>query len=306
MNLHLKTSFENIRRAPFQAMAAVSVLSITFFVTTLLVVIAYGSNSVVSYFETRPQVIAFLNADATPRQAAELQAKLEGDNRIASVSFVSKEEALEIYRSATSENPLLGELVSPSIFPSSLEFSVADLAFTEEVIAEIEKEEAIDSIGFTASIGGDTSPGEVINRLREIALYIRVGGLAIISVFVITSFLVLMVVVGMKMTTRRKEVDTLTLIGATPGFIRAPIVLEAIHYSLISALIGWVGGIVVILYATPTLVSYFDPVEVLPRSAMDFFVLHFAILGAELVVAFMIALFGSSFAVSRALRLQKS
>ena len=57
---HINTSLRNIRRSPFQAMAAMSVLALTFFVTTLIAILVYSSSQVISYFETRPQIIAFL------------------------------------------------------------------------------------------------------------------------------------------------------------------------------------------------------------------------------------------------------
>src|SRR5688572_6748548 len=118
---HFKTSFQYIRRAPFQALAAIAVLSLTFFVGTLIALLVYSSNQVLRAFETRPQVIAFLKKDSLEEEFMALQQKLKSDERLHDVKLVSKEEALEIYKSATSDNPLLGELVSPSIFPASIE-----------------------------------------------------------------------------------------------------------------------------------------------------------------------------------------
>jgi len=130
-NIHLKTALDYIKRSPFQALAATFVLSLTFFVATLVSILVYSSSQLLSYFETRPQVIAFLKDNATESQIAELSGRLSSDTRIKEVKYVSKEEALAIYKKATSDNPLLGELVSPTIFPASLEFSVNDLTFAQ-------------------------------------------------------------------------------------------------------------------------------------------------------------------------------
>jgi len=120
MKLHLKTSFDNIRRAPFQAMAAILVLAVTFFVSTLIAISVFSSHQLLNYFETRPQIIAFLTDDANQEQINELMGRLKSDPRVANLRLISKEEALAIYKEATSDNPLLGELVSPSIFPASI------------------------------------------------------------------------------------------------------------------------------------------------------------------------------------------
>ena len=128
MNIHFKTAFGYIRRSPFQALAATFVLTLTFFVATMVSVLGYSSSKLITYFETRPQVIAFLKDSASLKPILRrYNTNLESDPRIKEVTYVTKEEALSIYKKATSDNPLLGQLVSPSIFPASLEFSVKDL-----------------------------------------------------------------------------------------------------------------------------------------------------------------------------------
>ena len=164
---HIKTSFQSIRRSPFQALAAVMVLSVTFFVATLIGVVLYGSSQILHEFETRPQVIAFIKKDVSGEKQNELKQKLEQDTRIRDIKLVTREEAVEIYKDATSDNPLLGELVSPAIFPASLEFSVEDLSFAQSVIDEIKSNDIVDSVSYTASLGGESELGAVLERLKN-------------------------------------------------------------------------------------------------------------------------------------------
>ncbi|OGM04831.1 hypothetical protein A2715_04365 [Candidatus Woesebacteria bacterium RIFCSPHIGHO2_01_FULL_39_32] len=291
-----------MRRAPFQALSAIFVLSITFFVITVLSALVYASGETLKYFETRPQVIAFLKDTATTEQISQLQTRLQQDSRINDVSFITKEEALEIYKEATADNPLLSELVSPSIFPASLEFSLTDLAFAEDVIQEVKQEEIVDQIGFTASLGGENTLSDVVSRLRTITFYIRLGGGAFAFLLASTSFLVLIVIIGMRMTTRRGEIEILDLIGATPGFIRSPIILEAIMYALTGVFVGWLLAFLLVLYSTPTIVGYFGEIPVLPRDTLQLFTLFGIMLGGELLTGFFLALSGSALAVSRVKR----
>lgn len=305
MREHIRTSFAYIRRAPFQAMAAISVLSLTFFVMTLLAVMSYSTHQILRYFETRPQVIAFLKDEAGGEEVGKLKASLEGDVRVKDVVYVSKEEALEIYKSATSDNPLLGELVSPSIFPASIEFSVTGLEDTQKIIDEVSKNEVVESVDFTANIGGKASLSEVVNRLRTVTYYLRLGGLVTVVVLSTASLLVLTVVIGMRITMKRSEIESLSLIGATSWFIRAPIVLEAINYAVVGVIAGWLVAAVLLMYITPSAIEYFGEVPILPRASGSFFGLLAAILGVELVVGLVIALVGSLAAVSRSLRAVK-
>ena len=302
MNIHIKTAWDHVRRAPFQAMAAIFVLTITFFVITIITILGYSSSQVLKYFETRPQVITFLKDDITPEKISALQNKLEADNRVSEVSYISKEQALEIYKKATAGNPLLSELVSPSIFPASLEFSLVDLSYANDLIEEIKGEEIVDQVGFTASLGGEETLSDVVNRLRTFSNYIKIGGGAFALLLTSTSFLVLIVIIGMRMTSRRGEIEVLDLIGATPGFIRSPIIYEAIIYAITGVFIGWLIALLLVLYATPSLISYFGEIPVVPKDTLKLFGLFGLILGAEFLVGLFLAISGSILAVSRVKR----
>lgn len=299
--MHLRGAISNIRRSPFQAVAAVMVLAVTFFVATMIAILVYSSAQVLNYFETRPQVIVFLKNDVGDAQVNSLKSRLEADPRIKDVKFVSKDEALSIYKNATSDNPLLGQLVSPSIFPASLEFSLKDLNDAKKVIDEVKKDGIVDSVGFTASLGNESSLKDVIDRLTRITFYIRIGGLVLALVLAMTSFLVLMVVIGMRVSSKKGEVETLKLIGATSSFIKLPILFEAIIYVTLGVIIGWILALILILYVTPTVVNYFGSVPVLPGNNLDFFKLNLSILGIELIVGFVIAVVGGWIGVSKAI-----
>lgn len=302
MSIHTKTAIESIKRSPFQAISAIFVLGLTFFVATMVAVLLFASDKTLSYFETRPQIISFLKDNATAELVSALQNKLSTDSRIKNIKYVSKEEALEIYKEATSDNPLLAELVSPSIFPASLEFSVTDLKLAEEVIKDLKSEAIIADIGFTANIGGEKSLAEVVNRLKSISYYIRIGGISFVGILAASSFLVLLVIIGMRVTARKGEIEILSLIGATPAFIKSPIVIEALIYSLIGVFSGWMLALIFWLYVSPSVISYFAEIPVIPKEPIDFFILFATILGVELLAGMAISLTGSLLAVSRSLK----
>jgi cell division transport system permease protein len=268
------TSWYHIRRVPFQALSAVFVLSITFFVITMLSVLVYSSGQILKFFETRPQVIAFLKDDATDTQIGSLKDKLSSDEKIKDVKLVTKEEALEIYKKATADNPLLSELVSPAIFPASLEFSLRDLSFADQVISETKSDAIVESVGFTASLGDEDSLNDVINKLKSISWYLKIGGGGFAGLLVGTSFFVLIVIIGMRITTKRSEIETLELIGATASFIRRPIMIEA-------------------------LINYFGDIPILPKDTLMLFKLFGIIFLGEFLMGLILAVSGSTLALSR-------
>jgi cell division protein FtsX len=298
-NIHFRTAWSYIRRSPFQALAASFVLTLTFFVATLVSILVYSSSKLITYFETRPQVIAFIKTDASDTDISALQAKLSNDPHIKDMKYVSKEDALGIYKNATSDNPLLGQLVSPSIFPASLEFSVTDLTFAQGIIDQVKSESIVDSVGFTAAVGGETSLNDVVNKLKTIAFYVRVGGISFVGLLSLTSLIILLIITSMRVVRRREEVEILNLIGATKGFIRSPIIIEAFIYTLFGVFVGWAIAFIAILYLAPTVVAYFGVIPVLPKDIVGIFELFGIILGLEVVAGSILAAAGSLLAVSR-------
>ena len=300
MNIHVRTALNNIRRSPFQAMAAIFVLFVTFFVSSILAVFIYTSDRLLKYYETRPQIIAFIKDDAKSEDIDALQSKLTADPRVKDLNFVTKEQALEIYKKATKDNPLLSELVSPSVFPSSLEFSVTDLSHAEPVISEVKSEIVVDEVGYTASLGGEESLTDVVSRLRQIAFYIRLTGGAFIGFILGTSLVLMIVIVSMKMSTRKNEIEILDLIGAMPSFVRAPVFLEAMFYSLTGVILGWFSCLLLILYLAPSLIKYFQDIPILPSNTLILFELFGIMLGVEILIGLVLSLAGSILAVARA------
>src|SRR3989339_284156 len=257
-------------------------------------------SKIIKYFETRPQIIAFLKDNTTTETVSALQHKLQNDLRIKEVKYVSKEEALSIYKDATIDNPLLGELVNPSIFPASLEFSLNDLSFAQAIIDEVKSEAIVDSVGFTASLGGEKSLGDVVERLRKITLYLRLGGGFFALLLVGTSFLVLVITLGMRIASRKEEVKILDLIGAKKSFIKKPIIIESVIYVVSGVILGWLMTLIMILYIAPSAINYFGEIPVLPKNPLMFFSIFGIILLSELVVGILLATIGSNLALSRA------
>ena len=60
----LKTTSRNLRRSPYQAMAAILIMTLTFLVVSFFVFLIVGSSQIINFFESKPQVTAFFKDDA--------------------------------------------------------------------------------------------------------------------------------------------------------------------------------------------------------------------------------------------------
>lgn len=118
-----KTTLKHIRRSPYQSLAAVFIMMLTFLSITVFSFIVFGSSAVIQYFESKPQVTAFFKDEARPELESNVETQLQQTGQVAATKFVTKEQALEIYKEQNKSDPLLLELVTADVLPASLEVS---------------------------------------------------------------------------------------------------------------------------------------------------------------------------------------
>src|SRR3989344_1127310 len=90
----LKTAWQHIRRSPYQAMAAIVAMFLTFLLSGIFFLTTVTSAVVLNYFEGKPQVTVFFTDDATSEDATRLTSTLENTGNASTVVYVTKEEAL--------------------------------------------------------------------------------------------------------------------------------------------------------------------------------------------------------------------
>lgn len=289
-NRHLTFTKRNIRRSPIQAMAASMVMFFTFFVLLTFILLALGSQMILRFYESKPQVIAFFKDATRPEDVEAIQYALAGEEKVTKIKFVSKEEALKIYRERNKNDPALLELVTANILPASLEVSTVtpdDLALVAEIL---KKEPVVEDV---------IVPEDVVATLTAATSMIRwVGGAATLFLMLFSTLVVLMVI-GFKIRLRRDEIEIMKLLGATNSFIRAPFLIEGIFYGLIGLILSWVIIYAFLWYFTPFLQGYLGEVQILPVNP----IFMLGLLGVGLLVATAIGGLGSLGAVRRYLRI---
>ena len=290
MSRSIEFTRKNIRRTPFQALAASMIMFLTFLALQTFVILAAGSQASLRYFESKPQVIAFFKDGITDQDVSAIKNALQQEGRVTKQKFVSKEEALQIYREKNKKDPMLLELVTANILPSSLEISTQtpqDL----QPIAEILKREPV--------VSEVIVPEDVVATLTSVTRIIRVVGGATVGFLLVFATLVIVMVIGFKIRLKRTEIEIMRLLGASSSFIRTPFILEGLFYGIAGTVLAWVISYGLIWYFTPFLQGYLGEVKLLPVNPL--FML--ALLGGSLTLACFVGGLGSFAAVRRYLKI---
>ncbi len=281
-----KTAWKNIRRSPYQAMAAILIMTLTFLTISFFTFLLVGSSKIINYFESKPQVTAFFKNEAKQTDINSLENQLKQTNKIASIRFVSKDEALKIYREQNKNDPLLLDLVTAEVLPSSFEISTVEIEDMAAISDMLNKSEVVSDVIYQK---------DVVATLAAWTSAIRKMGIALIILLSLVSIFIMATIIGIKISQKKEDIEIMRLIGATNWYIRWPFLTEGVIYGVIGAVIGWIVAAGVLLYSTPFLESFLKGIPVLPASYLDLLIL----LGLELLFAIFLGAISSFLAVFR-------
>lgn len=289
----LRTSIQQMKRHGWHTIAAMSVISLTFFVISLFILVGLASNVVLNYFEDQPQMIVFLKSDVEDSRVQEIQAVLEKSGKTASIHYTSKEAALQFYKDKNKDAPELTSNISSNIFLASLDVSPKSLEDVDSLAALLKDgqyDQFIDEISY---------PSNVINRLHSWTSTGRWVGLGLIAFLVLVSFIMMLVTIGMNIASYREEIEVMRLVGASNWYIRGPFVLEGILYGVGASILA-VGIVYAILpWIMPRLQSWFNGIPLFPVSVVPVFG---GMLLFELCLGILLGLIGSAVAMRRSLK----
>lgn len=285
----LQQAFRNMRRSPYQALLATSMMALTFFVAYCFVLLLYTANVALHYIETRPQVIAYFAVTSSPEEVTAAKQVMEEKDYVADVKAVTKQDALQIFKEENSKDPLLLELVTADILPASLEVSATSIESLSTIQGDLEKLPGVEEVVYQK---------DVIENLSYWTKTIRTGGLVITTVLVVITVMLIFVILSLRVGMKRSEISIMRLLGASMWYIRGPFVYEGVSYGVYGALIGWVVSYTVLLYLTPTLLSFFAQLRILPVPP----VILAGMLGGGVLIGVCIGIISSFFAVKRFVR----
>lgn len=282
----------NIRRTPYQALAASMVMLLTFLTLSSFLILALGSEKVLRFYESKPQAIAFFKDGTTDADVQAIENALNQTGKVTHFKYVSKEEALQIYRDRNKNNPTLLELVTANILPASLEISAFAPEDLKPIAEIVKKEPVVEDVVF---------PEDVVNALSQTTRLIRVVGGSVVGFLITFSTLIIIMIIGFKIRVRRDEIEIMKLLGASTWFIRMPFVLEGMFYAMIGAFFGWIMSLGTLWYFEPLLEDNMGEVagQLFPISYLSMVEL----LAIEMVVAILVGGLGSLAAVRRYLHL---
>lgn len=248
----LKNAWHHIRRSPFQSLIAILVMTVSFFCFALFAVISSGMSSVLGYFETKPEITIFLKDGLDKSSVEGLQKELSNYPNIREIKFISKDKALSLYKDQNKANPMLTEMVTASILPASFEVSVSDPKVLEQIAQNFSaKKDQIDEIIYQK---------DIIKQLLNWTNIIRKTGIIIVSSTTLITLTIIFIIIGMKITNRKDEINISRLLGASNFYVKRPFLIEGLIYGFFGSFLGVLVCLSLLAYFYKSINTFFNPI----------------------------------------------
>lgn len=248
----------NFLRNAWLSSAATAVMSVTLIIILASFVSSSALSATIKGIVNKVHVSLYLKDSTTIDQTHDLQNKLRGLDNVQSVDYVSKNDALAIYREQNKSNPKLLEAVSETDnpLPASLQIRAKDPKKLDPIVNFVKQNPSYDSLVSEYSYAAERKT--TIDRIVRVSNFLKTTGLAASLIFTVISILIIFNTIRMAIFTRRNEIEIMKLVGATNWFIRGPFLFEAALYGIIAAFVAVGMVYAILLGGAPKLHNYID------------------------------------------------
>jgi len=218
-----RTALRGLAASPVTSAVAVVTIATSLVLVGAFALLVTNMQELLDRFGGDLFVTAYLAADASDAEVAELERLARQVDAVEDVRVVSREEALERFQSGVARGAALLEGLEENPLPASLEITLAEGDRSAEgmarVLAVLEGRPGIEDLGS----GQDWVEG----YLRAVSLA-RGVGLGLGAILALATLLIVANTIRLAVLARRDELEILALVGASRTFIRTPFVLEGL------------------------------------------------------------------------------
>ena len=277
---------------------------VTIFLSLLIIgTFALGGviiNNVVSSVESEVSITAYLADGITDAQVSNARSYIEGLPDVKSVSYTSKDQALQNFKESTSSSmDYVEQMGDNNPIPASFTIELTEPDKVQDVVDTLAS-----SSQFKAVADEPDNPSnslmygaKTVEKLFSLTSAIRYIGIAVIVLLIFIALVFINNTIRLAIMARRKEISIMRLVGASNGFIRGPFLMEAILHALIGTALAVVVLELLRRFALPQLTNV---LAWLPLSLPTLTVVIVYI--GLLIAGLLIGITGSAFAMRRYLK----
>ena len=219
----IREGFRSIKTHSFMSFASVTIIMACLIIMGSVALLSFNIDALIKNLEDQNEVVAFVDdAIEDVEQARSMQASIEAVENVASVEFISRDDAMESFMSKYDNS--LREGIDETVFRHRFVIHLQDIALMAQTQSDLENVPGVARV--KAHLDYASAFVTLRNIVSAVSLVLTII-LVFVSIFIMSNTI--------KLTTfgRREEIAIMKMVGATNGFIRLPFVVEGLVLGLL-------------------------------------------------------------------------
>jgi cell division transport system permease protein len=279
----LKSGFVSFWRNSFVSLASILVMVVTLFVIGSLVFMGATLVTSLNQLEDKVDVNVYFIIDAPEEEIIALKDRIVALPEVASVEYVSRDQALERFRERHQDDQLtlqaLDEL-GENPLGASLNIRAKETSQYEGIANFLEDETAL---------GGETSIIDSINYFQNKAAIDKLGsiidaaemfGWILTATLVVATVIITFNTIRLAIYSSREEIAVMRLVGASNMYIRGPFVFEGAMYGFIAGIVTLIIFYPLTYSLGPVTKSFFGEINLFTYYVRNFLTIFAIIMGS--------------------------
>lgn len=284
------------------SLSSIFILTITLSIITAFYLFRAIFNYTLDEITQKVDVRIYFTGDTTETEINEVKARLMGLPQVKSVTYTSREEALQEFREKHAGDQLtlqaLDEL-GTNPFGASLSVVAKDTSQYQAIADQLTPGSPL--LGTVASSVDKINYYQLkdsIDKLNDIIGWTNTVGFWLSLIFILMSCMIVYNTIRLAIFVYRDEIAVMKLVGASNMFIRGPFIVEALLYALVATVVTLVIFYPATIWVTKKTVFFFEGMNI-----HSYFTTHILELAGLLMLAGMVlAVISSLLAVSKYLK----
>ena len=285
------------------SVATILVMVLTIFVVGSLIMFLVLLESTLQQVESKVDISVYFKTDAEQGDIKRLQNLLTSLPEVNTVKYISREEALAIFKERHKDNSLISSALdelADNPLGASLRVQAKNPSQYESISKFLEDGgfSFIDKVNYRQN-------KRVFDRLSRVLSTSRNVGIGISLVLGFIAFLVAFNTIRLAIYTSRDEIGIMRLVGASTWYVRGPFLVEGVIHGFFSAVIAMIFFWPLTLWLGPKARMFFSGGG--HDSGVDLFVYYsqnfFQFFGVLLLVGVALGVFSSFVATRRYLKI---
>ncbi|AFM43433.1 cell division protein [Desulfosporosinus acidiphilus SJ4] len=222
----LRETGHSMKRNPWLSIASVLTVMVSLVILGFSVFFLANAANMAQSFESQLEIAAFVKDDATADQVQTLQGQIQGMTGVASVTLVTKDQALSDFGKTIggSQSNLVTDLGGTNPFPDKLTVKATNPQDVKTLADAIQALPEIDTVRYGQGY---------VDKLLEFTKWLRWIGLGVVAAFSAASVVLISINVKMNVFSKRREIQIMKLVGASNSFVRWPFLIEGLTLGLL-------------------------------------------------------------------------